>query len=536
MTLQLRFTLLLGLLLVLFLAGVQILRSTHRAETLEAIEASLQERSRLLDEVVHLLEYPLDQFTRDYSQWDEMARFVVAPEPAWAAINIDASLETFRLRAAWILTTDGRLLYSAARNGTAKIDGLPLDAGMLIERLSREPFARFHIVMGSDVCTVRASPIQPSSDLQRTSPPLGWLLAAEDWDQARLAKLGKLLGATATLPPVPPGETSPSSRINVDLVRPLTGLDGQSLAVLRLQYQPPEAASAEAFNRDELLIFIAQGLLLISVTGICIHRWVMRPVKKIIASLREDNPELVTPLVLQKDEPGLIARLVQSHFADRRALQRSERTLAHTLAERVRLGRDLHDNVIQSLFAAGMGLASTHSLIRSSPALVEEGLEQVRAALNEVIRDIRTFIVGLEPDSPPGETFTQAVTHLTDALRAIHSLKFEVEIDEPTAQLLPADQRQHALQLIRESLLNSIRHTGAKHLRIDLRGTAKEILLILTDDGVPASTGENTPAGLGLAGLAARAHLVGAHLEITRLADHRNRVHIRYACSPPPLI
>jgi signal transduction histidine kinase len=182
-----------------------------------------------------------------------------------------------------------------------------------------------------------------------------------------------------------------------------------------------------------------------------------------------------------------------------------------------------------------MGLASTHSLIRSSPALVEEGLEQVRATLNEVIRDIRTFIVGLEPDSPPGETFTQSVTHLTEALRAIHSLTFEVEIDESTAQRLPVDQRQHALQLIRESLLNSIRHAGARHLRIELRGMANEILLTLTDDGVSAATGENTPSGLGLAGLAARAHLVGAHLEITRRADHRNRVHIRYTCSPPSL-
>jgi signal transduction histidine kinase len=536
MTLQLRFTLLLGLLLAMFLAGVHVLRSTHRAETLHAIETERQERSRALDELIGLLEYPLDQFTRDYSQWDEMVRFVAAPDPGWATVNIDASLDTFRLRAAWILTPSGRLLYTASRGETSPAPGLPVATDALLTRLSQDPFARFHLTIGGDLCTLRAAPIQPSSDLSRISPPVGWLIAAEAWDQERLARLGKLLDARATLLSATEVPVQKNLTDGFDITRPLDVLPGSSPAFLKLHYQPPEFASAEDFNRDEMLIFVVQGLLLIVVTSLCVHLWVVRPVKKIIVSLRGDDPSAVAALSRRGDETGLIARLVQSHFADRRSLEQSERSLAHTLAERVRLGRDLHDNVIQSLYATGMGLASTHRHIRTSPDLVEEGLEQIRATLNEVIRDIRTFIVGLEPDSPPGETFTQTVTHLTESLRAIHPLHFEVEIDEDAAHKLPPDQRQHALQIIRESLLNSIRHSGATHLRISLDHSTDTVTLTLTDDGRPASTAENTAAGLGLAALAARARLVGARMEIIRQDDHRTRLQIRYACTPHPLV
>src|SRR5688572_11282672 len=99
MTLNLRFILLLGLLLALFLGGISLLNSTHRTEMSRTILAAQHERGRLLDEVVGLVGYPLSQFTRDYSLWDEMATFVAKPDPEWARINIDPGLNTFRLRA-----------------------------------------------------------------------------------------------------------------------------------------------------------------------------------------------------------------------------------------------------------------------------------------------------------------------------------------------------------------------------------------------------------------------------------------------------
>jgi signal transduction histidine kinase len=528
MTLNLRFILLLGLLFSLFLGGVFLLTSTHRAETAEAVLSAQQERSRLLDEIVALVGYPLSQFTRDYSLWDEMVDFVENPTDDWARINIQASIDTFRLHAVWVFRPDGTLIHTSAPSSGSPPSALPFKAEDLPRFSTTPPFNRFFVSINGELCEIRACPIQPSSDISRASNPRGWLLAAWRWDQAHLATLGNLTGATATLtaPNVAPSSDRPNGQLK--LARPLNGLDGLPVASLKLTYSSAASNSAEVFNRDELLIFILQGAMLIAATALCIHRWVLAPVRSIIASLRTGDPAPIAPLTRRQDETGLIARLVRSHFADQQTLLRNERALAHTLAERVRLGRDLHDNVIQALFATGMGLAATRNVVHTSPAQVEEGLEQVRASLNQVIREVRTFIVGLEPDSLEGKTFAQAISALADALRSIRSCEFEIDIDAAAALTLSAALRQHALQLIREALLSSIRHTGASRLQISLQGSNNNAILTLIDDGAAASPADTTPAGLGLASIAERAALVGAVCEIASLPKQGTRIRVRY--------
>jgi signal transduction histidine kinase len=531
MTLNLRFILLLGLLFALFLGGLGLLKSSQKAEAAETVLAAQRERSRLLDEIIALVGYPLSQFTRDYSLWDEMVQFVEKPTDDWARINLQASIDTFRLRAIWVLRPDGTLIHTAAPTSDTSPPGLPLKTAD-IPRLSKTaPFNRFFVHINGELCEILACPIQPSNDIPRTSPPRGWLIAAWRWDDAHLATVGKLTDASASLVPFSPGSASSKSESGFELTRPLNGLDGFPVASLKLGYNPAALEATEVFNRDELLIFVLQGSLLIIVTALCIHRWVLAPVRSIIASLRASDPAPIAPLARRRDETGLIARLVQSHFADQQTLVRNERALAHTLAERVRLGRDLHDNVIQALFATGMSLSATRNFVRTSPAQAEEGLEKVRASLNQVIRDVRTFIVGLEPDSLDDKTFAQATAALTDALRSIRSSEFEIDIDETAALTLSPDLRQHALQLIREALLNSIRHTGASRLHISLQGSNDNVILSLADNGAPTSPAETTPAGLGLASIAERAALVGAVCEIAPLPQQGTRIRVRYPLS-----
>ncbi len=527
MTLNLRFILLLGFLLSLFLGGVALLVTTHTAETSRALSAAQEERSQLLDETISLVSYPLDQFTRDYSLWDEMAAFVKNPTDEWARINIQTSLATFRLRAIWILRPDGSLLHTASPDGSTP-PAPPLTATEVSSLAPRSPFTAFFAIVDGMPCEIRACPIQPSNDIQRTTPPLGWLIAAREWNSQHLETLGKLTGATASLAP-PDNPPQPyRTGDSFQIVRPLPSLDGHTLSTLVLHYRPPGLESAEAFNRDELLIFILQGVFLIAVTAICIHRWILAPIRDIIASLRSDDAAPVAALTPRHDEIGLIARLVRSHFADRLSLQRSERALALTLAERVRLGRDLHDNVIQSLFATGMGVAATKNLVHSSPAQVEEGLEQVRACLNEIIRDVRTFIIGLEPGSLEGKSLAQAMASLSEALRSIRPVQIDADIDENAEQALPPALRQHVLQFSCEALLNSIRHANASRVLLSLNLSGDRVILTLTDNGVEATPADTSPAGLGLASLVERAALVGALCDTSILPGHGNRLRVRY--------
>ena len=81
------------------------------------------------------------------------------------------------------------------------------------------------------------------------------------------------------------------------------------------------------------------------------------------------------------------------------ALQESEQRLRRSLEQRVQLGRDLHDGIIQSLYAVGLGLQECRILASRNPSEAQDRLAASIADLNTVIRDVRNFIVGLEPEA-----------------------------------------------------------------------------------------------------------------------------------------
>ena len=80
------------------------------------------------------------------------------------------------------------------------------------------------------------------------------------------------------------------------------------------------------------------------------------------------------------------------------ALRQSELQLRRSLEERIRIGRDLHDGIIQSIYAVGLGLGECRRLVHDHPP-AEQRLERCIAELNSVIRDVRNFIGGLEPEA-----------------------------------------------------------------------------------------------------------------------------------------
>lgn len=532
MTLKVRFAFLFALLLAALLCGLFLLRKTHEREASKLITDAREEHTRLLEEVLALTAYPLDQFVRDYSQWDDMVRFTEAPDATWAKVNIEASLTPFRLHAAWVCRADGGTVYQAGANerGAAVDRGLSADEVAALVRQNK--FPRFFTLKEGVLLEIRAAPIQPSNDTARATAPRGWLFGARAWDRAQLDALGRLTGANVSLEK--PATTEGNAKPALTIERALHGKDGQTLATLFLTYAPASAGAAQAFNEDEVLIFIIHGALMLLLTIGCLQLWVIAPVRRITESLRTNDSAPIKSIAQQKNEAGQIARLVESHFADHAASAKSERLLAHSLAERVRLGRDLHDNVIQALFAAGMSVAAARDLIRSDPGVAEKELGQIGNSLNAVIRDVRTFIIGLEPESLDLRTFSQSVNDMVNALRSIHPVTFTCQIDDTAAEKLPLDLRQHSLQTLRESVLNSLRHAAARHIQIACESTANGVHIQLGDDGAPLTPNGNRPGDQTLRSVVERAIIVGAQAHVRNPPKGGTELQLTYPVSNFP--
>jgi PAS domain S-box-containing protein len=180
------------------------------------------------------------------------------------------------------------------------------------------------------------------------------------------------------------------------------------------------------------------------------------------------------------------------------------------VGERERIARDLHDLVIQRLFATGIGLQSVLRLV-DDPTAVERVTRSVED-LDTTIREIRSTIFALETPGSPVSGLRSEVLQLAGS--AGKSLGFEptVRFDGPVDASVPEDVVPHLRAAVREALSNIGRHAHAKRVEIDLVAVDRNIVLTVTDDGVGMG---DTPRESGLAHLRERAEGLGGAFEIS---------------------
>ncbi|MBM7494382.1 signal transduction histidine kinase [Micromonospora luteifusca] len=183
------------------------------------------------------------------------------------------------------------------------------------------------------------------------------------------------------------------------------------------------------------------------------------------------------------DVPLLASFAAQAALAMERARAQEERELLVVLEDRERIARDLHDVVIQRLFATGLQLQSTAPLI----ARPEVG-RRINAAVDELdstIRDIRRAIFELR--TPMSAALRSEIRDAVDT--AARSLGFRptLEISGPIDSAVPDAVRPDLLAVLREALSNAVRHAHATHVRVLVQVDGARVTLTVDDDGIGTS-------------------------------------------------
>lgn len=189
------------------------------------------------------------------------------------------------------------------------------------------------------------------------------------------------------------------------------------------------------------------------------------------------------------------------------------------LAERERIAHDLHDHVIQRLFAAGMDLQGTLARARS-PEVIER-LNRTLDDLQTIIEEIRTTIFQLK--SPPGKNgdfrhrIQQVVADLTEDRGIVTTMRMHGPMTAVGGEL--AD---HAEAVAAEAVSNALRHSGASRLTVEITVADMFVLDIIDDgSGIPAGNTRHS----GLANMKRRAEQLGGTCEITGPPEGGTRVH-----------
>jgi two-component system, NarL family, sensor histidine kinase DevS len=330
-------------------------------------------------------------------------------------------------------------------------------------------------------------------------------------------------------------------RLIASRARELTGADYTMVALP----DDPEAAPSEV---SELSVAVGAGLdpdhitgrkipVADSTSGAVFTDQIPRNVPHLGIDLAEGlgvefGPALALPLgggesiagvlltIRARGAPGFDDHELQivSSFADQAALalryaeNQSARRELEVLADRDRIARDLHDHVIQRLFAIGLAMQGTHRRAKS-PAVAARITDHIDQ-LHEVIQEIRGAIFDLQAGHDEATrlrvTLHEVITELTEDT----PLRTTVRMSGALA-VVPAVLAEHAEAVVREAVSNAVRHANAGELTVTV-SVDDDLVIDVTDDGVGIP---DTVARSGLHNLCQRAELAGGTCVVER-ADH----------------
>ena len=155
--------------------------------------------------------------------------------------------------------------------------------------------------------------------------------------------------------------------------------------------------------------------------------------------------------------------------------------------ERERIGKDLHDGIIQAIYAVGLSLEDVPELVDEEDGRDEAVARVDRAidSLNLVIADIRSYILRLRPAMGGEEDPVEVLARLAEELGMHAVIDLEVDLGGGAALLrsLPPDRRSDILFITREALSNVARHSGATRMALVLLDDDGELVLCVEDNG-----------------------------------------------------
>jgi signal transduction histidine kinase len=196
--------------------------------------------------------------------------------------------------------------------------------------------------------------------------------------------------------------------------------------------------------------------------------------------------------------------------------------------ERQRIGMDLHDGVIQSIYAVGLTLELVRTqMADGETAQAESGLESAIDALNATMRDIRTYILDLRPRRFQGDNLVIALERLLAEFKANTLISVTLHADAQADHSLPSEARLALFHVAQEALSNAAKHSRASQMNVQLLNEADAVVLSLTDNGrgfVPEQAEQRM--GHGLVNMRERARALGGQLSIRSAAGGGTEVRI----------
>jgi len=194
------------------------------------------------------------------------------------------------------------------------------------------------------------------------------------------------------------------------------------------------------------------------------------------------------------------------------------------LEERERIGMDLHDGIIQSIYAVGLILEYSHLLMDEDTSNAKSQLSRAIKSLNDVIRDIRNYILDLRPQRFQGKELASGLFELIRAFRANTFIQADLQVDVEGDLGLTEHQAAALFHVAQEALANVAKHARARAVWVHLSRNGMYVSLAVRDDGRGFDPARVPSDHFGLGIMRERAESAGAALSIASSPGQGTRI------------
>src|SRR5438094_6011405 len=241
---------------------------------------------------------------------------------------------------------------------------------------------------------------------------------------------------------------------------------------------------------------------------------------------RKDGTEFATDIALSplQTDSGMVVVAALRDATERKEAQMRLHRLA-VLEDRERIAKELHDGVIQALFAVGMNLQATEANA-GDPQAVRARLSGAVDSIDMAIRDLRNYIFGLRPGILADRQLNQALHLLVEEFQEKSGVVTVVQIDERIAAQFGNTAAQ-LVQVTREALSNVARHAQATTCRVSLLQRDESAVLEIDDDGRGFKPGRGSSRGQGLRNMRERVEAIGGTFSVESASGEGTTIRVQ---------
>jgi signal transduction histidine kinase len=341
------------------------------------------------------------------------------------------------------------------------------------------------------------------------------------WDDDLQKEMGGLLGGKITVLGADEARAiNPAAAGGLSVECDLPGHPGK---VARLTFMPLVAQRLAILHRRVLVATVIVGLVLL-----------ILPVLAALPQRGLSESVSTTPWRMASTEMGGLthfarisvergAELARESGARQRAeedLHVSRSLLNSSQQERARLGRDLHDNICQTLYAVSLTLESVGRKMTAEPE-VERRLGQCIQELRRLNQEVRLYLRELEPEQIQRQSFTEAIGLMVHAAPDVQIVR---QFDEAAVALISPQQSVEVVNILREAISNAVRHGQAQSITLRAERSDGTIALAVQDDGQGFATETIRSDGHGLANMKTRAAALGGSLRVESAPGKGTRI------------